>query len=465
MIDLVEAILAEDIPGITRALRYVQDINEMDRYGFTPLIESAIVNRPDIAEILLSHGANPNGQDVTGGSALHWACENNNIEFCRLLLKYQANPNLYNNAGQVPLVMPILREHHALKKIMIQGGADLEMAQGFIQAKMSGHIFELIGNTSILAQDRTWIDVDFEGFFLEVTLGLISHSLLDFQRHFAARQWRGYSGVTQWISTVLDHAFELMRYQQYQVKREKYYDRIIELLSEELVLIPVGYEGHAITLVKYKNILIKCDRREDDRLHHPVAIYQITKPEKMSPKHLASLIYQKQSDEFINEELNHIWGLKLWTDLPVEMQMSGNCSWANVEAAVPALFFLILYHFSGAQVDVEDCKANAIKFFHRFRNFNKDRQLQFCLQRFDQGNLKQKLIQGEMLAAILFNEVTYGTQTNLDRVASIMKRLHKPPFDYLLKNYLRVYDKDRMGGVSKPFAQLLKDWQVGFKSG
>lgn len=463
MYDLVQAILAEDTASIARMLRRSDDINEMDIYGFTPLIESAIVNRVDIAEMLLSHGADPNGQDVTGATALHWVCENNNADFCRLLLKYQANPNLYNNAGQVPLVMPILREHQQMKKIMMQGGADLEMAQAFIQAKMAGHIFELVGNTSILAPDRTWFDVDFEGFFLEVTLGLIAHALMDFQRHFAARQWRNYSGVTEWIAKVLENAFELMRYQQYQVKREQHASRIIELLSQDLVLIPVGYEGHAITLVKYKDILIKCDRREDDRLHHPVSIYRITKPQQTGAKQLASLIYQKQSDVFINEELNHIWGLTLWTELPVEMQMSGNCSWANVEAAVPALFFLILYHFSGAQVDAEDCKANAIKFFHRFRNFNRDRQLQFCLSRFDQGNLKQKLIQGEMLAAILFHEVTYNPQTNLERVTAIMKRLHKPPFDYLLKNYLHVYHKDRMGSDASAFVQLLKDWQVGWK--
>ena len=49
--------------------------------------------------------------------------------------------------------------------------------------------------------------------------------------------------------------------------------------KEDLLIIPVGYEGHAITFVRLGNIWVKCDRREDSRLYDNVVFYQMTRPE------------------------------------------------------------------------------------------------------------------------------------------------------------------------------------------
>ena len=54
------------------------EINEMDAYGFTPLIEAAIIDKIDTAERLIAHDADVNHADMVGRTALHWAAENNN---------------------------------------------------------------------------------------------------------------------------------------------------------------------------------------------------------------------------------------------------------------------------------------------------------------------------------------------------------------------------------------------------
>ena len=79
MLTLSDAILQEDMQMVQQAVRYAHEINLLDEYGFTPLIEAAIMDNIEICKLLLDNRALPNLQDVTGGTALHWAAENNNI--------------------------------------------------------------------------------------------------------------------------------------------------------------------------------------------------------------------------------------------------------------------------------------------------------------------------------------------------------------------------------------------------
>ena len=340
MLSLEDAILDEDMQSIHQLLRYGESLNEIDKYGFTPLIEAAIIDNLDICRLLLEQGADPTLQDVTGGTALHWAAENANAALCKLLLEHGADPNAYTLSGQPVLVMPILRAQSTIRQILVQGGADLVFAQDYINTKLLGHMFELIGMASIVDPENHYVEVDFEGFLLEITIGLIANSLQQFQNHFAARQLRRYAGVAQYIVKVLLRGSQLIKYQQYRVDTNKVRSKINSLLRQEPVLIPVGYEGHAITFIRYGDIWVKCDRREDSRLYDNIVFYRITNTDVLTSDFITSLIYVKQSSEFINRDLDVILGLQPITEVKVDAQVSGNCSWANVEATIPALFFL-----------------------------------------------------------------------------------------------------------------------------
>lgn len=462
MVTLADAILQEDINSVRQQLRY-EDVNQIDEYGFTPLIESAIVDNIDIAELLLNQGANANQQDVTGGTALQWAVENNNQTFCQKLLTRGADPNSYNFSGQPVLVMPILRQQTALRQLLISAGADLVFAQDYINTKLLGHMYELVGVANIIDPQHQYVEVDFEGFYLEVTIGLIAESLFQFQNHFAARNLRRYSGLSQFIVEVMQRGAQLIKYQQYRVDKRKYQKEIDALVRQEPVLIPVGYEGHAITFLKRGDIWVKCDRREDSRLYDNVMFYRIRNREAASPEFLKSLIYKKQSDRFINEDIDVILGLEPITEIKVDAQISGNCSWANVEASIPALFFLVLMQTSRDSQATAYYKTLALNYFQRWREWNKDRALHQCIQSYREGDSVRKACKAEILAAILFERCDYSLKADRERIELILSVLLSSPYEYILKNYLKVYYTESYTEEGKRFAAMLKDYGYSLK--
>lgn len=455
MISLADAIIRENVDAVRLALRQGAEINELDEYGFRPLIEAAIVDNLPISQFLLSQGANPCLQDMTGGTALHWAADNNHEAFCDLLLKAKANPNAYNFAGQPVLAMPMLRQQKALVRFLIEHGADEKFARDYINTKLIGHVFELIGSTNILSPDKAWVEISFEGFFLEVTLGLVADSLRQFQNHYAARQLRRYERITSVIVGALDRALQLMKYSHYRQDIRKVDHEIENLIMGDPLIIPVGYEGHAITFIRYGQFWVKCDRREDSRLYDNVAIYQLGQPERLTVDFIKQLIYTKQSSEFINHQLDEWLQLSPLTTIQVEAQKSGNCSWANVEASIPALFFLIASAALKEGRPVSYYKSLALHFFHRWREWNKDRALTLCIQSYEDSDAVRKASKAEVLAAILFHESADedGNQARFHRILDILK---KSRYQYLIQHYLRIYSYDRPTKEGEQFVRRLK---------
>jgi hypothetical protein len=456
---LANEILAQDLTTVSAILRQGVDVNQLDEYGFTPLIEAAITNNIEMARLLISYGADVNLQDMTGGTALHWAVENNNESLCYLLLEKRANPNAYNFSGQSVLVMPILRDQVNLKKLLLKAGADLSFAQDFINTKLLGHIYELVGTADLIDPQNNYIEIDFEGFYLEFSLGLVRDSLAQFQNHFASRKLRRFNELTQITINVLDNAAKLIKYQQYQTNLKLHDHDIETILQQEPLLIPVAYEGHAITFLKLGNILAKCDRREDSRLYDNIVFYHVNNIQNFTKTFIKKLIYERSSDQFINEDLPSILGLQPITELKIEAQISGNCSWANVEAAIPTLFFLLLLVASN-QKDLAQYKNMSLDFFKQWREWNRQRTLQFCIKSFKTNDSIRNVCKAEILAAVLFQRLRSLTEVNREKIESILSILTLPKYAHVLENYIRVYIYESRSEEGQEFAHLLKSYGV-----
>ena len=155
-------------------LKTETELDVIDEYGYTPLIQTAIINNLSKAKILLEAGAKIDFTDLTGRTALFWAADNGNLELCKLFLKYSADPNAYSSGGQPLLVMPLMKNQEEIKKPLVTSGAKIDFAQDFLNAKLIGHGFELEGRVDIVDTHNTFIEIELEGFYLRFTLEIVA---------------------------------------------------------------------------------------------------------------------------------------------------------------------------------------------------------------------------------------------------------------------------------------------------
>lgn len=84
---LAKKIIYESNEELLNYLKTKPELNIIDEYGYTPLIQTAIINSTSKAKILLDAGAAVDFTDLTGRTALFWAADNDNIELCKLCLQ------------------------------------------------------------------------------------------------------------------------------------------------------------------------------------------------------------------------------------------------------------------------------------------------------------------------------------------------------------------------------------------
>ena len=168
-------------------------VNEPDQYGYTPLIESIIAGKPEITHFLIERGANVDGEDMLGQTPLYWAIGNADKELCALLLQKGADPNHHTAEGEPLLVKPILRQQDDLLALFDKYKANRVFALDYIQAKLMGHRYELIGQVDIVNPKKQFVEIDFEGFLLEFTIDLIRQSLLKFIDAVAREKYPNYA--------------------------------------------------------------------------------------------------------------------------------------------------------------------------------------------------------------------------------------------------------------------------------
>lgn len=434
---LAKAIIYGKLADVMPWLENNADINDFDEYGFTPLIEAVIFRKLDIVNALLENGANPNFVSVTGHSALHWASEIGDSDLCELLLEKGADANSYSRSGQPVLVLPLLRNQGAVKQALYQHGASLTFAQDFIQAKLLAHRFELIGPVDIVNHEKRYIQLDMEGFFLEFTLSIIESSLIRFKSSFAARHLRAYFPYFDAIIQSFQVASELVRYQHFTLNPKQFDKRIDALLNQQPLILPVGYEGHAITFVNYADILVKCDRGEWGKEHGSVVIYRMSNPKLFNKKLIKQLIYTKQSKRSITEELPEYLGLIALTQIPIPVQITGNCSWANTEASVAVMLFIMqMAQYKSHNPDlVIQCKQNALSIYRQWLNWDKSTALSEFLQAMEHASGERKIAKLMQLAAFMFQKLRASRVADVRLAERILPHLLEPNHLYILQSY------------------------------
>lgn len=455
-------ILFGTLTGVEQFIQAGADIEETDEYGFSPLIEATIANKVDVVALLLEYGADINNSDTTGRTALHWAVDNHNLALCELLLANKADANAYTVAGQPILVYPLLRQQIELKRLLYRYGARLSFAQDFIGAKLLGHRYELVGQVDIVNATGRFIEVNYEGFFLEFTLDVLLNSLRRYQNNFSSRHLRSYFDNLEKLIAAFSNAQELLNYQRYTINIKQHTHSINLLLDQDLLLLPVAYEGHAIALIKYKNFLVRCDRGENSHREGSIVFYECQYPHVWDNEFCKKLIYTRQSHEFMTKDIHRHLGLVVIANLPIPGQIMGNCSWANIEASIPAILFLLQGVNTEGQLifSFEKYQQYALNFFQDWQTWDKDRALEECIQGFYYSSKARQATKATLLAAILFQQSTQHL-SDLKQAEAILKILSLADYNYLLKSYLKVYWQSNKTTQGKSLINLLDACGVG----
>ena len=437
-------------------------INVVDEYGYTPLIQTAIVNSVTKAQMLLEAGAQVDFPDLTGRTALFWAADNNNYELCKLCLTHGANPNSYSSGAQPVLVMPFMKGQQEVKKLLVSAGANLEFAQDFLNAKVLGHSFELEGRIDIVDTKNTFIEVELEGFYLRFTLEIIASSLVSFRNNFGAKKLRDYFPKLDLIIKSLYGAIALIQLQNYLIDIKVFVKKINELLDVSPLILPISFGGHAITFIKNNDYLVRCDRGEYGMNHGTVIYYKITNSGKLTKDFCREILYKRQHPDFINEQLPGYLGLQKHKVLNLPVQKTGNCSWANAEAIVPAIMFLLFEQENPS--DSHNNEAAALHFYHEWRKWDMRRSLDFCIQSLDTASPARKCTKVALLCAILFQTCDYDNPDDREPANKILSILIKPEFKPVLKCYALTFAKSKNHVMWQNFTKYLEDFGIDTSS-
>ncbi len=108
-------------------LAHGADVTLKEKYcGRSPLHWAIYGNKNDLAEILLSKGADANAKDAEGQTLLCDAVERENTELVSLLLSKGSDANAQGSKGQTPLRLAVQKGNKAVVLLLANKGADLQ---------------------------------------------------------------------------------------------------------------------------------------------------------------------------------------------------------------------------------------------------------------------------------------------------------------------------------------------------
>lgn len=105
---LFRMIAARDLYNVQLALEYDKRLANARNINGTPaLIEALVMGGPDMVNLVVQAGGDPNVADAQGNTPLMIAVQMNDIPMTRLLLNYGANPAMTTSSGVTPLLAAI----------------------------------------------------------------------------------------------------------------------------------------------------------------------------------------------------------------------------------------------------------------------------------------------------------------------------------------------------------------------
>jgi ankyrin repeat protein len=107
------------------------DVNAEDKYGNTPLFVAAKSNSRDVVELLIAKGINVNAEDKYGNTPLLVAAQSKSKDVAELLIAKGVNVNAEDKYGNTPLFRAAESNSKDVAELLIAKGADVNGAHKF----------------------------------------------------------------------------------------------------------------------------------------------------------------------------------------------------------------------------------------------------------------------------------------------------------------------------------------------
>lgn len=439
------------MPAFSAYLQSGESLDDIDEYGFTPLIESVLAQRLDIMKQLVEFGVDVNKPDMAGRTALQWAVDNQLFEMSEFLLEHGANPNAFTRQGFSALVYPILRHDEKFKRLLIQHGASIVFAQDFIAAKLLGHRFSLKGTVDVVTPLGEMMEVFYEGFVLEFTVATLENSLGRFMQHFAARRWKSELPLAKKILEAFQYADQLLTLQRMVQSNRRYHDELAQISEAPLLILPAASSGHAMGFIRYQNWFAKIDRGENSLREGSINIYEIHNTHVINAQFLDDFIFRRQPRNYFHEIINHILGLKKIATLPMSSQITGNCSWANMEACIAVSHWMLSVY---PEPNLEQRETGA--FYMAWLRWDQDRSIEELIAAYQTADKLRKASMISMLCGVLFQHLESDKIRDVPRAEKILNTILSSEYVYVLQSYLDVYcDVNRQTAHGQNLLQLM----------
>lgn len=457
--NLSDIILRADINLLKEALSHIDNINYLDEYGYTPLTQAVITGSAEKTDLLLEKGADVNQKDLTGRTALHWAVSNDDENIIKRLLDKGANPNSYNIASEPVLAKAMMRGHDGIKKMLQQAGANNTFANDYIKVKLLGHRYELIGSVDIVDPTGVFTEVDYEGFYFESSVDLIRYSLSSFQTNFASRAIASWFNTISIIVNALEESRSLLKYDHYLANYNDQFQAVHRFMKQRHYILPVSQEGHAFSVVKSDNLLAIVDRSLDAPPKDTIPIYYINRGSQLTADLVHDIAFNKHPIKTIHDQLKSSLGLQPIAELPIADQAIGNCSWANIEATIPVMKYMLNVDSSGTQSNDLTLVADSLELFERWRQWDRQRSLDFIMQDFKSASPARKASIAALLAAILFQRCNADNEQHAALAMRLIPLIQTKGYEYILESYKQFYVIERPTKAGENLMQLLDRYQ------
>ena len=142
--DLIDSARDGNLERIEKDLAKGADINGRDEFGGTALFAATEQGNTELVYYLLTHGADPNITDNDNETPLLFAVLNNDIETVQCLLDFGVDPNIKDKTGKTPLDYVQKNDYKEIVELLIKMGAvNSRMNEELRMAVMEGNMVKI----------------------------------------------------------------------------------------------------------------------------------------------------------------------------------------------------------------------------------------------------------------------------------------------------------------------------------